>query len=294
MFSKQANRISKDKKFPFYSYYFLLFFLFFVNLNCNDYLFYRPDSQIYLPPEKLGLQYKDFFLKGIDQNRIHTWLFPTPSRQPFGTVVQLHGNAQNISSHYTSLLWLYRQGFELLTFDYRGYGRSDGKVNTGKIIADIKLVLEFIQKRNKRKEIPVILYGQSLGGILMPYALAEMKRDPIIRAAVIEGSFSSYQDLGKEIAGNILFPLRYLAGLLISDRYAVRESLPKLSPLHTIVVHGSADSVVPYSHGKEVFKLLRKPKSFLEIPEGGHLNWHHIEKYEKERMALLKIIKASL
>ena len=263
-------------------------------LNCNNYLFYHPSSRIYLPPEKLQLSYEEFFLKGVDENRIHAWLFPAPLERPLGTIVQFHGNAQNISSHYTSLLWLRRQGFELFTFDYRGYGRSEGTVDTAKIIADAKLVLKFIQKRNREKKVPIIPYGQSLGGILMARALGEMEKDPLIRLTIIEGSFSSYQDIGKDHARNIFFPFAYLAQLLISDRYAIREFLPKLSPIHTVVIHGSADSIVPYSHGKELFRLLKEPKTFLEIPQGGHLNWHHMKEYKKQRKSLSKIMKDTL
>ena len=231
---------------------------------------------------------------GVDQNSIHAWLFPAPSGKPLATIVQFHGNAENISSHYTSLLWLRKQGFELFTFDYRGYGRSEGKPDTGKIIADSKLVLKFLQNRNKKKNIPIILYGQSLGGVLAARTLGELENRSLISSIVIEASFSSYRSIGKEVGRKICLPLGYLAHILISDHHAVDHMLPKLSPIHAIVVHGSADTVVPYSYGQNIFRLLKKPKDFLGIPEGGHLNWHHLKKYERERRLLAKILKSTL
>ena len=272
----------------------ILLFVFCLHLGCNNYLLYYPSSISYVPPERLQLPYEEFYLGGVDQNSIHAWLFPTPSRKPVATIIQFHGNAENMSSHYLSLLWLLKYDFELFSFDYRGYGRSDAKVNTGKIISDSKLVLQFLQNRNRKKRLPIILYGQSLGGILAARTLGEMQNTALISAIVIEASFSSYRSIGKQVAEKVCLPLGYLSYMILSDRYAIREILPTFSPIHTIVIHGNADPVVPYRNGREVFALAKAPKDFLEIDQGGHLNWHHLKDHALQRKLLLKMLKSTL
>ena len=271
-----------------------LFFIFLLNLYCNNYLLYHPGKANYLPPERLRLNYEEFYLGGVDQNSIHAWLFPVSSGKATATIVQFHGNAENMSSHYISLIWLAKYNFELFTFDYRGYGRSDGKVDTAKIIADSKLVLKFLQSRNQKKETPIILWGQSLGGILAARALGEMKKRSFIRGIVIEASFASYRSIGQSAGGRVCFPLGYLAYLILSDSYSIQEMLPTFSPIRTIVIHGNADPVVPYEKGREIFALAKEPKDFLEIDKGGHLNWHHLKNYAPQRKQLLKILQDTL
>ena len=110
----------------------LLVVLFHFYWGCNNYFFYQPTRKFYYPPEKLRLNYEEFYINGIDKNKIHAWLFPAPSGKPLATVVQFHGNAENMSSHYISLVWLLKHNFEIFTFDYRGYGRSLGEPSTEK------------------------------------------------------------------------------------------------------------------------------------------------------------------
>ncbi len=274
-------------------------------LDCNDTFFYYPTRRLYVAPERLNISYQEFYLKGADNNSVHAWLFPPQEAKnqgkrerqltkPHATIVQFHGNAQNMSSHYTSLLWLTKHGFELFSFDYRGYGRSDGKVDTGKILADVQLVLKFLQERSRKNQVPLIIYGQSLGGILAVRSLGELKDRSFISAIVIEGSFSSYRSIAKQAVDRVCIPLGYLSYLIISDRYAVDDVLPQLTPIYAIVVHGTADHVVPFTNGKEIFNLAREPKFFLEISEAEHLDWHHVKDYDQERRTLVRLLKDSL
>ena len=119
-----------------------------------------------------------------------------------------------------------------------------------------------------------------------------MQDRSLIAGLVLEGSFSSYRSIGKQTAAKICLPIGGLAYLILQDRYSIRDILPKLSPIHIIVVHGTNDSVVPYTNGREIFMLAKQPKEFLEIPGGGHIDWHNIKSYFKEREILASMLKS--
>jgi hypothetical protein len=45
-----------------------------------------------------------------------------PAEKAAGSILVLHGNAQNLSTHVNSVLWLVKEGYNLFIIDYHGYG----------------------------------------------------------------------------------------------------------------------------------------------------------------------------
>src|SRR3989339_1821183 len=88
--------------------------------GCSHF-FYYPSKKTYFPPEKIGLVYEDIEFNSLDGTKLTGWFFPSSSKKVKGTVLQFHGNAQNISTHYLSQIWLIQKGYNLMTFDYRGF-----------------------------------------------------------------------------------------------------------------------------------------------------------------------------
>jgi fermentation-respiration switch protein FrsA (DUF1100 family) len=80
-----------------------------------------------------------------------------------GTVVHLHGNAQNMSAHFSFTSWLPQAGFNLLIFDYRGYGKSGGTPSRAGLVLDSIAAIRYVQNRPNIAPNRVILLGQSLG-----------------------------------------------------------------------------------------------------------------------------------
>ncbi len=259
---------------------------------CTDYFVYYPSKQLYLHPRELQLNYREGYIYGADKNRIYFWYFPTQHSQPLATVVQFHGNAQNMTSHYTSLIWLLKHGYNFFTFDYRGYGKSEEKAGSKGIIADAKIVIKWLQKKSTQQKVPLLLYGQSLGGVILAHALGNLTDHKNIAAVILEGSFSSFKAVGKSTLNRGLFPpLGYISYLLMSDRYGSRKALPRLTPLPVIVIHGDQDQVIPLCFGEELYSLAQEPKKFLLIPGGGHIiNWLR-SNLHKERRQFLNLLQ---
>jgi alpha-beta hydrolase superfamily lysophospholipase len=109
-----------------------------------------------------------------------------------GTVVYFHGNYGNLTYYFKQVSWLPAEGFNVFTFDYRGYGRSEGRPTRRGVYEDSVAALAYILKKPGIDHDNVFVFGQSLGGVNAMVALA--KNDyPQIRAAAIEGAFDSYR-----------------------------------------------------------------------------------------------------
>ena len=79
-------------------------------------------------------------------------------------MVQLHGNAHNVSSHYRYVTWLVAEGVNVLCFDYRGYGLSEGKPERAGILKDSRAAIRYAASRPDVDPDRIVLLGQSLGG----------------------------------------------------------------------------------------------------------------------------------
>ncbi|RME88573.1 MAG: alpha/beta hydrolase [Candidatus Hydrogenedentota bacterium] len=246
--------------------YFCLFFI-----RCNS-LFYYPDSKQYSTPAKLGLIYEDVYFYSKDLTRLHGYWIKADS--PKGTIVQVHGNAQNISAHFYSLAWVVSKGYNLFTFDYRGYGQSEKKViSRYGLIQDTQAAIEWAQQVpiSKRGKC-FILHGQSLGGAILMVAVSQMPLSKDTRL-VLDSTFPSYQKVAASIMKKkwYLWPLQFLAYWLITDDSAPEQNLQNLAGYPKLVIHSESDEVVPFDQGENLFRLLPPPKEKLFVQKARHI-----------------------
>src|SRR5258706_9252586 len=101
------------------------FFIVATMFGC-DRVFYYPDRHVRGNPSEYGLKFEDVFFTTQDGVRLHGWFFPA-TKPVKGTVLHVHGNAGNITAHYEFVRWLPAAGYNVLAFDYRGYGQSGGQ-----------------------------------------------------------------------------------------------------------------------------------------------------------------------
>ncbi|HEX7926650.1 MAG TPA: alpha/beta hydrolase, partial [bacterium] len=104
-------------------------------ISCDG-IFFQPDSERYLTPEQYGLWHEPVRFRSQDGTVLAGWFLPaqTPGRAPLGTVIHFHGNAANISNHLYAVRWLPKAGYNVLLFDYRGYGDSAGSPTRAGVI----------------------------------------------------------------------------------------------------------------------------------------------------------------
>ncbi len=255
----------------------------FAALGCNS-VFYQGDRETWRPPENFNIPCTRERITSADGTGILTMFCPTPRRDVNkGIIIQFHGNAQNMNAHYQFLAWMLGEGYSLATFDYRGYGESDGLSERDGVHEDAIAYIRYLRTRYPKERR--IFYGQSLGGAVLMGALADegLSNDEIY---VLEGTFGSYRRAARTaLAGKwFLWPLQWLAWVLVTDNHAAEGRLAVFHPHRVLLIHGSDDPVVPLLHGKRIAEEMQKP---LWIINGGkHLDtWH--KDYGKLRGELL-------
>jgi alpha-beta hydrolase superfamily lysophospholipase len=234
---------------------------------------------MYVDPTKHGIYPRNIWFAAEDGTRLHGWLF-SPEK-PKARIAFFHGNAENLTSHWTTLIWILDQGFEFLIFDYRGYGLSDGKPSRLGTLMDGKAALKWLATEDP--PLPLFVLGQSLGGAIALKTVAEWGQAYSIKGLVVDSTFASYQRVARRLIGQVsfLWPFQWLAHLLVSDEGAPEEILSRISPIPLLVFHGDLDRVVTYENGLEVFQGSKEPKTFVPVSGGKHIDalWRKDEPY---------------
>ena len=222
---------------------------------------YFPESAIARTPSDIDLDYDDVFFSTSDGVRLNGWFVPGKSEM---TLLWFHGNAGNISHRLDNILLLHRRlGVNVFIFDYRGYGRSEGRASEHGIYLDAEAAIEYVVSRgdvNPEKEL--LLFGRSLGASVA----VEMATRHQARALILESAFTSIRAMAKSA-----YP--YLpVGILTSLIQARYDSLSKIGNVRTslMVLHGDIDEIVPIELGRELFDAANEPKRFYAIEGAGH------------------------
>jgi fermentation-respiration switch protein FrsA (DUF1100 family) len=239
--------------------------------GCGKLLFY-PLPQLVRTPAELGLEYRDIELQAADGAKLHGWWLESqgPAR---GTVFFLHGNAENISTHIGSVHWLPAEGYRVLLLDYRGYGRSGGKPRLPDVFQDIEAGFAWLVAQPGVRDGPLFLFGQSLGGALGGYFVgAHPEIREYLDGVVLDAAIARYSWIARDVAAQswLTWPFQWPIAWTMPKGYDLLDVVGAISPLPLLVIHGTADEIVPYRHGQALFAAAREPKSFLSY-DGPHI-----------------------
>ncbi len=216
-------------------------------------LIYYPTRRLEATPAELGLAFEDVRVTAEDGVGLHGWHVPGPRAV---TLLWCHGNAGNISHRLENLrLMRERLGVGVLLFDYRGYGLSEGTPSEAGTYLDARAVRGWLARR--APGAPVVYFGRSLGAAVAARLAAE---DPPA-ALILETPFTSVRALANATLPGV--------GYLFRTRYGTLGLIGRIRvPL--LILHGDADEVVPFRHGRAVFEAAREPKRFVRIPGARH------------------------
>ena len=235
--------------------------------GCTN-IFLQPSTRLYIRPETVGAKWEEARFISADGTELTGLWFPASNGAAKGVVVQFHGNAENMTSHFMSVWWLALEGWDVLAFDYRGYGASAGKKDLDGAVADGVAALAYA--RTKAPGLPLAVIGQSFGGAM---ALASLERDggEGLRALVLESTFASFVGIARDKLA-LWWLTRYVRGPLayafVSDRYRPARLAARRKAVPLAVLHAPEDPVVPYSQGKTLYAAAAGPKEWWEVPNG--------------------------
>ena len=256
--------------------------------SCSH-LFYQPLRGALIAPERFGVTPEEVWLEASDGVKLHAWV--VRAKNPHSTLLLFHGNAENMSTHFLNLLWVVEQGVDLLIFDYRGYGMSEGVPTQAGVYLDALAAMRWAQLDHLRRETDhLIFYGQSLGGQVLGRAVVDFEFKEDVDLLVFDSTFKSYKDVAsrKFLSRWWLTPFYPLARVLISDEYASRDVLQKIKT-PSLVLHSPHDPVVDFQGGRELYQSLSAPKWWWKIQEGQHADAFHVSdgKYRKKFLELI-------
>jgi fermentation-respiration switch protein FrsA (DUF1100 family) len=239
--------------------------------GCSQ-VFFQPNRVQVLTPGKLGLAYEEVRFGSTDGLELYGWFLPAVGKAA-GTVLFLHGNAENISTHIVSVAWMPARQFNVFIFDYRGYGASQGKPTFGGVQQDIDAAMRTLLARMDIDTNRIVVFGQSLGGSLAVYYVAHTPFRDRIRALVIDSAFSSYTGIAREklAATWLTWPFQWLASLAIDERFSPLPAIASISPTPVLIIQGDRDTIVPPHHAKRLYEAAAEPKQLWMVPQAGHI-----------------------
>jgi alpha-beta hydrolase superfamily lysophospholipase len=206
---------------------------------------------------------------GIDRDSVERLRIPAGGRMtldawycraehPRASGIFCHGNTGNLTTSADIVPHLIRAGLSILLFDYRGYGRSDGRASAGGIVRDGLAAARF-HERLRPRELPSILYGFSLGGAVAAQVVRKHRFDGLI----LQSTFTSLEEITRVLHPTV--PLHLLARGVFETIETVRGlDVPLL------VLHGEDDEVAPCSMAHELAAACGTRKAIRVVPRGRH------------------------
>ncbi len=221
-------------------------------------LIFFPDPQLAGTPAQIDLEYEEVAFRAQDGIELHGWYLPASRKADGPTALFFHGNAGNISYRLEQLRIIHSLGLSCFIFDYRGYGRSRGRMSEQGSYQDAAGAWDYLIREKGLTPERIICWGRSLGG---PIA-ARMARDTRPLALIIESSFPSIPVMAKR-----LFPFLPVS-LLLRYRFPTEDYLQE-ADCPVLIVHSREDGLVPFDFGRRLYENAPESKKFLEL-HGGH------------------------
>lgn len=232
-------------------------------MGCTN-LIYQPDRYLYADPNAYGINFKEYYVRSYDGTRLFAWDMKSKTPNPENLVLMFHGNAQNLSSHAFNLAWMLDKQTDVLIFDYRGYGLSEGTPYPKGVLEDGLKFLQIAYDKFKAGNYKrFIIYTQSLGGTIAIRALEEVSWRNEISLLVLDSTFRSPSDIASDKTKGLL-------GWLISSEYTAHKDLSHLT-MPLLVIHAPKDPIINFKFGTELFMQAPSTKKTLwRIEEGLH------------------------
>ncbi|MES2887937.1 MAG: alpha/beta fold hydrolase [Pseudomonadota bacterium] len=193
--------------------------------------------------------------------------------QPKGLIFFLHGNAGDLKLWLTSTDFYRDAGFDLFMIDYRGYGKSSGRIESeAQLHADVRAAWSAVGAHYAGKK--VVLYGRSLGSGLAADLATQVSADLLILVSPYTSLTAMARSHYPWVPSSLMrYPLNTEASLR-------RTRLPVL------ILHGEEDELIPVSHAVTL-QTVRPGIELIKVPGAGHGDIHQFERYEQALKARL-------
>ena len=215
------------------------------------------DETYTFTPYETNVKHEKVTFAARDGVNISGWWLPQPASNK--VVIGCHGHRGKKADLLGIGSGLWRAGYNVLIFDFRGRGSSGDSVCSLAFheVSDLRGAVEYAHQRVPEAQIGVV--GYSMGAAVSLLAAAE---EPRIQAIVADSSFSVMRDVVHHRVAAHRLPARMVVeladhwtGRLYGYRFhSVRpvEAIQRLAPRPVLLIHGTADAIIPVEHGYQL------------------------------------------
>jgi alpha-beta hydrolase superfamily lysophospholipase len=190
--------------------------------------------------------------------------------EPRGTLIHLHGIADNRGSASNVIQRYTARGFDVIAYDSRAHGDSEGSICTYGYFEkdDLRQIIGGVE------HTPIVLIGTSLGAAI---ALQAAAGEPRIAGVVAAETFSDLRTVARERAPWILsedivaraFQLAEKSGEFEVDAVSPEKAARRIR-VPVLLIHGADDRDTAASHSQRVLAALAGPKRLILVEGAGH------------------------
>ena len=225
-----------------------------------------------------GYRIKNTNFLSSSGNRLNSWILTPNEGQPKATILHFHGSAANLFNQFKAIAPLLAHGYQVFTFDYSGYGFSEGKATRKNTLLDAFSALDFVFKHSTVQDEKLLLYGQSYGGYLA--AVVGSNRQKKVDGIIIEGAFSTHKAEAR-------YTVPIFGNIVKNEAKAHKEIRKNSKPI--LVIHSTEDKRVPFKFGKKIFDNANAPKAFYEIDKAHIMGLQYYTKEIVQRIDALML-----
>ena len=229
----------------------------------HQYIFFPEPWQDGNWQEISGLPLEEVWFKTEDGVRLFGWYLQ--AQEAIGTLLWSHGNAGNIIHRLENLEFLYRHGFSVFIFDYRGYGKSEGVPTEAGFYQDVEAAWVYLTQERKLSAEQIVAYGRSLGAAVA----GELAVKRPVAGLILECPFPSVEVVAKRLFMGLP------AHRMVASRFDLAKRL-KVVEVPVLVLHGDGDKVISFDLGEAVYRAAKEPKRFYRIVGADHNDTYQV------------------
>lgn len=231
-----------------------------------------PKEHIFTFPQ----DFEEFNIPTKDGLRLNALLFRAASSK--GVVIYHHGNAGNLQNWATTADDFISKGYDVVYYDYRGYGKTQGKPTQKKLFSDALAIYDFVRQQYP-EDTPIIQYGRSLGSCIAARTAVKTNA-PLL---ILETPYYSMTAMAKKTIPWVphAFILRFP---LPTFKHVKKYTGP------TYMFHGTHDELIPYKQAKKLHAL-NKNTIFITIEGATHSSIREYDMYHESLSRALEGIK---
>ena len=243
---------------------------------CCGFLYFKQESLLFYP-QKLPAtyqfhfpsEYREYPIAAADGTQLSGLLFSV--KAPKGLVFFLHGNGGSLAGWGGVAATYTRLGYDVFLLDYRGYGKSGGRISSqAQLLDDVEVA--YNQLKAGYAEQSIIIAGYSVG--TAPAAWLAARHRP--RLLLLHAPYYSMADMAAHTIK--LWPI--LPGWLLRYPLATKEFVQRVS-IPVVLFHGDHDEVIPYSSSARLKSLLKTDSQLITIKNGHHNNLLDTPQYQQ-------------